>query len=424
MKVTILINEGVALSDFMIPYDLLRDIEGVSVEIASLSKQSIPVKHLDLHIDGTRYIGDLDHTNILWVCGCYPNTLDTLGPIEEGLQLHLQALVGAATYVVSVADAGHLLAKIGVLKGVRLSAPRDLRKVIKKQGGILSKNTSDVDGKFISIANRGLNFELAFTMMALLEDGQTLDSLKSDWAYEPNSQYALDALPTKGLKARRAQKQLSHAFMENSRAADKRQQILSLANERGLIKGYYDITFYLYEGMRALDFAILTDILSFFPKTRIRCVSDKKGQVQVDGRGFAIGVNQAIHQVNRTQLLILCGDNRMPGEDIPHEYLTHWLEHICECTERMLTIGDGVRFLAVSGILTKYENYMTFSNQDEIGRFMIAETIHHGIGSVLKLCQQRYGDAITKAIYQYIVYGSLDGKMSTPVKGNSYDTSK
>lgn len=403
MRLTIFIYKQTPLMDFAVPYDILKDISDLEILVASHEQGPIPLAGSDVQVADYKALSEIEGTDVLWICGSSHS--ETAGGTLVDCALELSRLIDQASTVVAIAEGVCILAALGKLQGIQATGPRGTLKSMKRAGALVKKDLLVLDGKYITVESHGHNFELAFTVGKLLQAQTEAGDLKADWLYEPEYRYSSKELPYMGYSALQHQRLLKKHCEKNLKGQKMHSDLRASGYEPGVVSGYYDITFYLFENMRAIDFALTYDILRHFPKTRIRCVSDRRGQVPVEGRGFSLVTDHAIQDVTRTHLLVIGGGEEGIISELNHGYLVHWLERICERSQRVLTLSDGVRYLGVSGILTKYESYIDLNQPIEAGKYMIAPTMTRAADALLQLAKTTYGDKFAKALQRYIVYG-------------------
>lgn len=395
MKVVLYIYDDVPLSDFVVPYELLRGIDGVAVEVVSQAIGPVKVGGQDLTVVTKLALCDVAQADVLWVCGGRFGVAAQCENVE--VRHHLHRLSQGATAVVGVASGALLLAEAGVLKDCKGTGFFAHRRQLKKLGVQLQKQAVVLDGKMITADSHGHTFALAFSLVQLLFDDGRSESLKEAFNYIPEYLYSEKQLPHVGFKANQLHQVLCMP-------AKKHYKQLS-SNKKISHKHTYDVTFYLFDQMRASDFAVIYDMMRHFPNTKINCVADRRGFVSVEGDGFSIQVAHAIQEITKTNFMVIGGGEKGVITEVTHPYLMHWLLKVCPTAERILTIADGVRYLGVSGILTEYESYMDMSQPLTTCKFMMAPCLTMAMDAVLVLAKKHHGDQFAKAIQRFVAYG-------------------
>lgn len=395
MKVVLYIYDDVPLSDFVVPYELLRGIEGVVVEVVSQEVGVVKVGGQALSVVTKHALCDVSDADVLWVCG---------GRFGVGAQCdnpdvkhHLYRLSQSATAVVGVASGALLLAEAGVLKDVKGTGFFEHRRQLKKLGVQLEKQAVVLDGKVITADSHGHTFALTFSLVQLLFDDGRSEALKEAYNYIPEYLFSEKQLPHVGYKANQLHQVLC--------APEKRQFKQLSASKKSIQKHTYDVTFYLFDEMRALDFAVIYDMMRHFPSTKINCVADRRGLIAIEGNGFSVQAPRAIQEITKTNFMVIGGGENGVITEVTHAYLMHWLLKICPTAERILTIADGVRYLGVSGILTEYESYMDMSQPLTTCKFMMAPCLTMAMDAVLELAQKHHGDKFAKSLQRFVAYG-------------------
>lgn len=405
MKLTIFIFEQVPLTDFLIPYDVLRDIPGIEITIASYLDTEIITAGHDVSVCGVTHVDMIEATDALWICGSH--NIQSVISQKSVYETSLRRLIDSSKSVIAIAEGVLVLAHLGVLQQVHVTCPRQMCGQVKKAGAIIKKELTVIDGKFITVESHGHNFDLAFTVSQLLMDTEEDSDLKSEWSFEPNYLYKSESLPKNGLQASLLNKRLQKAWRLNEKYKSDDVKKGHTKYEPGSMHGVFDITFYLFNQMRAIDIAITYELFRHFPKVRTRCVSDKRGVIEVEGNGFKLITKHAIQDVTKTQMLVIGGGEDGIVNELNQGYLLHWLERICENAQRVLTVGDGVRYLGVSGILTRYENYIDWYQPKAMGKYIVAQTLTNAIDAILLLAKQNHGDKLAKALQRFIAYGYI-----------------
>lgn len=402
MRLTIFIYKGTPLVDFAIPYDILKDIPGIEICIASHEAQEISFYNDEFKIGNFMPLASIEETDILWLCGS--ENIDGLVGEVDLFQADLKRLMAGAQSVVAIAEGVWLLTALAELSGVEITCPASLKKAAKRAGARVKKDLLVLDGKYITVESHAHNFELAFTVGNLLQTGEAHVDLRAEWLYEPEYLFGEKDLPLTGFKANRLYAYLNKQWKDN-RYRHIKLKTASSKYEPSTVEGMYDVTFYVFSNMRGIDFAITYEIIRHYPGVRIRCVSDARGPIVVEGGGYALVTTHAIQDVTKTQLLVISGGEEGVISELNHGYLVHWLERICERAQRVLTLCDGVRYLGVSGILTRYESYIDLSQPIHQGKYMIAATLTQAMDALIVIARDKYGKRIAKALQRYVAYG-------------------
>ncbi len=391
------------LTDFVIPYDVLKDIPDLEIRLVSAKEEQVTAAGEEIKIQEIDHISKVESSDVLWICGSH--SAQALIKEKDQYESALRRLVDSSSTIVSISEGVLLLADLGYLNNVQVACPQKYHRMVKRGGAIVKKDLTVLDGKFITVESHGHIFDLTFTISKLLLGDNQEEDLRTDWCFQPKYLYNTSELPRYGLKGTSLQRTLFNTLQHNANKIMRIPQVGQPQYEAGIIKGIYDITFYLFDQMRAIDFAITYEVLRHFPNVRIRCVSDRRGPVEVEGKGFSIVTHFAIQDVTKTHLIVIGGGEEGVISELNHSYLVYWLERICEGAQRVLTIADGIRYLGVSGILTRYENYIDWDQPIETGKYMIAQTLTEAIDALLILAKLNHGDKHAKAIQRYVAYG-------------------
>jgi transcriptional regulator GlxA family with amidase domain len=387
VTIVIYMYEGTSAMDFVVPYELLRSLEGVDIKVVSDTLEPITLAGRELVVSTKETLVDVAHADVLWVCGGYNGLQKQL---EQPPVLHaIYRLAQTAQLTIGIESGVMLLAQCGILKDVKATSLKQHKKALKKSGALWQKAPVIMDQKIVTAMSSGSVINLTFALIAMLFSPKAIESVKEEWDFIPEPPIAKSELPKLGYKAYALQN--------------------SLFKEPDSKKIRTEVVFYLFDKMRAMDFAVIYDLIRHFPQTKLHIIADKKGFVEVEGGGFSFKATKAIQEITRAPMLVIGGGEQGIISETTHAYLMHWMEKISPTAQRILTISDGVRYLGVSGVLTQYEPYIDPSAPLTSGKFMMAPCFTMAMDSVLTLAKTQHSKKLATALQCFVAYGYEEG---------------
>ncbi|MEL6132244.1 MAG: DJ-1/PfpI family protein [Bacteroidota bacterium] len=197
MKIVIYIYNGMTMLDAIGPYEVLRNLPGIEIQLVAKTKGEITADSHFVHLNAHHSIDEVQAADILLIPG---STIAFMREMKDKEVLDWIRRIHETTHkTVSVCTGSLILAATGLLKGLPATSHWKPISLLAQHGAIVTHERMVETGKIITAAGVSAGIDMALYLAAKLKGEKAAQAAQLAIEYDPHPPFqsgnTVSALP-------------------------------------------------------------------------------------------------------------------------------------------------------------------------------------------------------------------------------------